>query len=243
MSQQSIDAYDLPQRVASYDSDMDLMHPNRTTMVRVALEVMPFERAAPIRALDLGAGTGYFTQRFLACFPNSVVLAIDGAEAMVNLAKARLGSLATRVDFRIGDFRRLRQLTEGTGSIDVAFSSYALHHLDRVDKQAVIRQAVDLLRPGGWFVNADIVRAAESPELENRLQTLRVAGIVERAGGRDARFTDSATTRRFLDGLEVNERDQPLTLGEDLDILRQSGLQSACAFWLEYRELVSGGIA
>ena len=221
---------------------MDLMHPNRATMIRVALEVMPFERTVPIRALDLGTGTSYFTQRFLARFPNSVVLAIDGAEAMVNVAKARLGSAAARVDFRIGDFRRLRQLTEGTSGIDVVFSSYALHHLDRFDKQAVVRQAVDLLRPGGWFVNADLV-CAESPELEGRLQTLRVEGIVERAGGRDARFTDAAATRRFLDGLEINERDQPLTIGEDLEILRQCGLRSACAFWLEYREVVSGGIA
>jgi len=218
------------------------MHPNRATMIRVALEVMPFERTVPIRALDLGTGTSYFTQRFLARFPNSVVLAIDGAEAMVNVAKARLGSAAARVDFRIGDFRRLRQLTEGTSGIDVVFSSYALHHLDRVDKLAVVREAVGLLRPGGWFVNADIVRA-QSHELEERFQALRVAGIVERARGRDGRFTDSATTRRFLDEMETNERDQPLTIGEDVEILRQSGLKSAEPFWMEYRELVSGGIA
>jgi len=242
VSQHSIDAYDLPQRVASYDSDMDLMHPHRKTMVRVALEVMPFDRAAPIRALDLGTGTGYFAERFLACFPNSAVLAIDGAEAMASLAKARLGPLAARVDFRVGDFRRLPDLTAGSSGLDVVFSSYALHHLDRAEKQAVIRQAVTLLRPGGWFLNADLVRAG-SPELETRFQALRVAGIVERAGGRDARFTDDAATRRFLDGLEANEHDQPLTFPEDLDVLRQSGLKSTTAFWVEYREMVSGGVA
>lgn len=64
-----------------------------------------------------------------------------------------------------------------------------------------------------------------------------------RDGGRDPRFADTAAPRRFLDALEVNERDQPLTLGEDLEVLRHAGLKSACAFWLEYRELVSGGIA
>lgn len=45
----------------------------------------------------------------------------------------------------------------------------------------------------------------------------------------------------FLDRLEANEGDQPLTLLEDLEILRSSGLRSASALWLEYRELVSGG--
>ena len=52
---------------------------------------------------------------------------------------------------------------------------------------------------------------------------------------------DSASTRRFLADLEKNERDQPLTLAEDLEVLRSSGLKNVSAFWLEYRELVSAG--
>jgi hypothetical protein len=84
-------------------------------------------------------------------------------------------------------------------------------------------------------------QSAHSPELESRLQELRVAGIVKRAGGSDNRFTDSASTRRFLADLEKNERDQPLALAEDLALLRSSGLRHVCVFWLEYRELVSGG--
>jgi hypothetical protein len=38
----SIKAYDIPERVASYDAEMELMHPNRSKMVAVALEVLPF---------------------------------------------------------------------------------------------------------------------------------------------------------------------------------------------------------
>jgi hypothetical protein len=99
---------------------------------------------------------------------------------------------------------------------------------------------VELLVPGGWFVNADLI-VADSPELEGRLQEIRVAGIVERAAGSDNRFGDSASTRRFLADLEKNERDQPLTLAEDLEVLRSSALKNVSAFWLEYRELVSAG--
>jgi hypothetical protein len=99
---------------------------------------------------------------------------------------------------------------------------------------------IELLVPGGWFVNADLI-VADSPELESRLQEIRVTGIVERAGGSDNRFIDLASTRRFLVDLEKNERDQPLTLAEDLEVLRSSGLKNVSAFWLEYRELVSAG--
>jgi ubiquinone/menaquinone biosynthesis C-methylase UbiE len=233
-------AYDVSQRVESYDADMELMHPNRSKMVQVALAVLAFPKTATLRAIDLGIGTGYFTERFLNYFPNSEVLGIDGAHAMIELAKARLRSLASRVRFTTGDFRSLQRLAGGFGTADVVFSAYALHHLNRTDKEGVLRQVVELLAPGGWFVNADLI-VADSPEVESHLQQLRVAGIMERARGSDSRFADSASTRRFLNDLQANEGDQPLTLAEDLDVLRSSGLKNASAFWLEYRELVSGG--
>ena len=240
MTERSIAAYDVSQRVKTYDADMELMHPNRSKMVQIALEVLPFPKTAALRAIDLGMGTGYFTERFLNNFPNSRVLGIDGAQAMIELAKARLTSLASRVQFVIGDFRKLQELAPDAGTIDVVFSAYALHHLSRPDKETVLRQVVELLVPGGWFVNADLI-VSDSPELENRLQQIRIAGIVERAHGSDSRFVDSASTRRFLADLERKEADQPLTLAEDLELLRSSGLKNVSTFWLEYRELVNGG--
>ena len=104
----------------------------------------------------------------------------------------------------------------------------------------MLREVVELLVPHGWFINADLI-VADSPELESRLQELRIAGIVERAGGSDNRFPDSASTRQFLADLERKEADHPLTLAEDLALLRSSGLKNVSAFWPEYRELVSGG--
>jgi tRNA (cmo5U34)-methyltransferase len=210
------------------------------TLLRIALEVLPFPRTAALRAIDLGIGTGYFTECFLNKFPNSGVLGIDGAPAMIELAKARLKSSESRVKFVTGDFRKLQELAPDAGAVDVIFSAYALHHLSRSDKETVLRHVVELLAPGGWFVNADLI-VADSPELESRLQQIRIAGIVERAGGADSRFADSALTRQFLADLALKEADQPLTLAEDLALLRSSGLKNVSAYWLEYRELVSGG--
>jgi tRNA (cmo5U34)-methyltransferase len=240
MSERSIAAYDVSQRVKTYDADMELMHPNRSKMVQIALELLPFPTTTALRAIDLGIGTGYFTECFLNKFPSGRVFGIDGAPAMIELAKARLTSLESRVECVIGDFRRLQELAAGADTVDVIFSSYALHHLSRSDKEGVLKQIVALLVPGGWFLNADLI-VADSAELENRLQQIRIAGIVERAGGADSRFADSALTRQFLADLELKEADQPLTLAEDLAVLRSSGLKNVSAFWLEYRELVSGG--
>src|ERR1044072_7852080 len=140
MSERSIAAYDVSQRVKTYDADMELMHPNRSKMVQIALQVLPFPVTATLRAIDLGIGTGYFTECFLKQFPDSHVLGIDGAPAMIELAKARLKSLESRVEFVTGDFRKLSELAWAAGTVDVVFSAYALHHLSHLDKEMVLRQ-------------------------------------------------------------------------------------------------------
>ncbi len=240
MTRKSIDAYDLPDRVAAYDADMELMHPNRAKMVQVALEVLPFPPDAGLRALDLGVGTGYFTHRFLEAFPRSTIDAIDGAAAMLELARARLGERAGAVSFQVGDMRDLGRLFPGGELFDAVFSSYALHHLTRGEKRAVVSAALSLLRRGGWLLNADIV-VATTPEVERRVQETRVSGIVERAGGADPRFADREATRRYLDDMEAEEGDQPLTLEDDVQVLREAGLRDVAVFWAEYREAVTGG--
>jgi ubiquinone/menaquinone biosynthesis C-methylase UbiE len=241
MVPQSIAAYDLPQRVASYDSDMEIMHPNRAKMVQVALDVLSFSPDQPLRALDLGVGTGYFAERFLRCYPHATLWALDGAAAMLDLARARLGPLAERVRFVQGDFRDLAWLLPEGESFDVTFSAFALHHLARDDKQAVVRRARDWLRPGGWFLNADIL-VADAPEIERRIQEIRVQGIVQRARAQNVWFADPGATRSFLDRLEATDGDQPLSLQGDLQILRSAQLRGVTVFWLEYREAVYGGI-
>jgi len=237
----SIKAYDVPERVVTYDADMEIMHLNRSKMVAAALEVLPFSGDAPVQALDLGIGTGYFTMQLLGKYPEARVLAVDGAEAMVELAKQRLGNLSERVSFCIGDFRQLEGLIPEETGFDLVYSSYALHHLSRQDKVSVIRRAMKRLQPGGWFLNADLI-VAEDPTLERRLQEIRVAGIVERASGKKERFGDMASTRQTLDELEVKEGDQPITLLEDLRVLQEAGLRKPAVFWLEHREAVTGGV-
>jgi ubiquinone/menaquinone biosynthesis C-methylase UbiE len=241
MSKDSIEAYDVPERIASYDADMDVMHPLRHEMIEVALRLPPFERDASFVALDLGAGTGLFTQRLLERFRNARAIAVDGAASMADVAAERLGGLRERFEFRVGDFQNLDALLAPRESGRLVISSYALHHLDGEAKRVVLDRCVEFLEPGGWFLNADLV-AAPTEELAGRYQQLRVEGILERAAPGDARFEDAETTHAFLRTLEATEGDQPLELEQDLEILRASGLRHSAVFWHEFREAVTGGI-
>ena len=241
MSSESIRAYDLPGRVANYDADMDLMHPNRHKMAENIENVLAVSGVPPRFLIDIGTGTGFLVDRLLRAFPDLRILAIDGAEQMVDLARARLGPLAQRVDFRVGDFRRLETLCAGAPPADAVVSAYALHHLSADEKLGVLRVVHNLLRPEGWFLNADLT-LAEDAALDAITQQLRVRGILQRANGRDPRFLDASATRRFLDDLERNERDQPVRPAQDLRILQEAGFSHVTTFWRETRESVFGGL-
>ena len=237
----TIDAYDEDSRAAAYDADMDVMHPNRRRMAEVVLEVLPFPRDAEIAALDLGTGTGYLAGRFLGAYPSARLVGVDGADAMLASARHRLGPASERAELRRGDIKDLGALFSGPPKFDAVFSMYTLHHFDPAGKRACVAAALKTLKPGGWFVNADILRDSFG-RIEERFQQLRAAGIVERARPGDERFRDAAATRRYLAEMEAKEGDCPLALSEDLDVLSDAGLGEATVFWLEYREAVTGGV-
>jgi ubiquinone/menaquinone biosynthesis C-methylase UbiE len=241
MPDESIRAYDLPGRVASYDADMDLMHPNRHKMAEMIVNVLTVSAAPPELVIDLGSGTGFLTGCLLRAFPALRVIAVDGAQQMVELARTRLGPLAQRVNFCVGDFRDLESLYRTPASVDAIVSAYALHHLSAAEKLRVLRTAHGLLKPKGWLLNADIT-LAEDNQLDALTQQLRVRGIVQRAQGRDPRFADAAATRQFLVKMESNEGDKPVRPAEDLRSLQEAGFFHITTFWRETREAVFGGM-
>lgn len=240
MRSSSVESYDLPERVRTYDADMEIMHPLRWKMIEIALEILPFHKTRSLRALDLGAGTGVFSKRFLEKYSNARVVAIDGAASMLQLAKLRLGDLAQRVEWILSDFQTMPTTVTRPDTFDVVISSYALHHLNAQEKLAVLKSVVQAIKPAGWFLNADIV-VAEAPDVERRIQEIRVEAVTDRAPAQDKRFCSADATRQFLDDLEATEQDQPQTLEKDLRILRESGITNAEVFWKEYREAVIGG--
>jgi 2-polyprenyl-3-methyl-5-hydroxy-6-metoxy-1,4-benzoquinol methylase len=236
----SIQAYSDEERVRRYDADMDLLHPNRHKMVAVALEVLPYSADEELVAFDLGIGTGFFTERFLRKYPRATVVGVDGSEAMITLARTRLHGVRDRVRLIGASFEDLRSESFGGEDLDVVFSSYALHHLDVATKRRVVTGAVDRLKTGGWIFNADLV-SSRYREIEQIIQGIRVLGIESRNAGVDPRFRNATRIGAFLNELEDGEGDQPLTMAEDIHLLRQSGIANATVFWQEYDEVVYGG--
>ena len=91
-----------------------------------------------------------------------------------------------------------------------------------------------------WFINADLVTFPDEG-ICRLLRTIKMKGIATRCDSSDPSFADEAAVRSFVETLETNENDQPMTVEEDLKLLKQAGITNATIFWQEYGEVVYGG--
>ena len=126
------------QSVAYYDDWMKRALPSFQDLFGVATNVMPFESDAPIRVLDLGAGTGLFSEHVLSRYPKATFVLYDLAEGMLNVAKDRFNGRAGQFEFVIKDYRELQVVD----SFDLVISSLSIHHLTHEDKRALFHRSM-----------------------------------------------------------------------------------------------------
>lgn len=93
--------------------------------------------------LDAGCGSGRVTAELLKRLPEGRVIAIDGSEAMVEMAR---GALGERAEVSYGDLAELEMDSE----VDVVFSTAVFHWLP--DHDNLFRRLHRALRPGGRLV-------------------------------------------------------------------------------------------
>lgn len=127
---------------ASYDSVAELQRDVGTQL----LQRLPAD-FVPSRWLDLGCGTGYFSRVLAGRFANGQGLALDIAEGMLDHARPLGGA----EHFIAGDAERL-PLRDST--CDLIFSSLAVQWCGNFD--AVLREALRVLKPGGMFAFASL---------------------------------------------------------------------------------------
>jgi len=109
------------------------------------------DRSDPVVVLDVGAGTGFLTEGFLAA--GARVVAIDPAEAML-LEQRRKFPAAVASRQLVLRRASVEAIPLADGSVDAAVANMVLHHVE--DPPAALREIVRVLRPGGELVISDL---------------------------------------------------------------------------------------
>lgn len=189
--------------IQSYDQAIRRFIPGYETLLRVAAREVV--RSRPELVLDLGAGTGALSEAVLLADSSVTVELIDVDPEMLDQARIRLDSFASRA--RYSGISFLGPLP----TCDGASASLSLHHIRTMDaKRALYRNVYDALRPGGALVNADAAVPAvpheREPVIRQWVEHMVSRGIKENdAYGNLEQWADEDTYFPLNDELEALE--------------------------------------
>lgn len=209
---------------ATYDAARAKLIPPYERFYSTAVGLLPFERHAEIRVLDLGAGTGLLSAFILEEFPNARLRLVDIAESMLDRARLRLGT--GRAEYALCDYGS--QPIEGEW--DAVVSALSIHHLNDEAKRKLFRCIHGALVRGGVFVNADQV-AGPTPELTRRYHQQWIAQV--RACG--------ANDQEIADAEYRMQADLCSSVGDQLAWMREAGFEDADCWLKEGRFAVMSG--
>lgn len=111
------------------------------------------------RVLDVGVGTGNLAIRCLA--QGAIVVGIDPSEGMLYEARKKAADAPLHLLPVAEPFIRI---PFPDASFDAVVSTYALHHVPRMQHPDAVRETARVLRPGGTIAIGDI--AFESAQAE-----------------------------------------------------------------------------
>jgi len=241
-------------KVAYFLANSEVIVPRRAEQLTLLVRLLPYERDAALSVLDLGAGFGAVTQQILEHFPRATVTCIDGSHAMVTHATERLRQHGDRVVIKLADLADpswsavLKPDSStageaGTGFFDAAVSAIAIHHLTHRRKRELAREVIQLLAPGGAFLNNDVV--ATPPALKACFEQLNIVAIQEqeRAQRGTARSVEQLQTemREQLRLAGGRHQSHIATLGDQLTWLSEAGFKSVDCYWRYLDLAIFGG--
>lgn len=207
--------------VAYYDDWIRKAIPGYDVLFTTALELIPFSSEAAVDVLDLGAGTGLFSQQVLERCPRGRFVLWDVAEKMLETARFRFRDHPEQFRYVADDYRNLTD----TGSFDLVISSLSIHHLADEEKRTLFGRVFHTLREPGLFINIDLVRGP-TPYLEE-LYCADWYGGMRRAG---------ASEEEIRAGIERrNAYDRDATMEDQLRWLSEAGFSDVDCVYRRYK--------
>ena len=123
----------------------------------VADELIQFKPDTALRILDLGCGDASMALPLLSPERIAFYLGCDLSQPALNIAHQKLN--ASHIPHKLICDDMLQVAAEqGSASIDLVISSYAIHHLNTSQKQQIIQEISRILSPGGSLILIDIFR-------------------------------------------------------------------------------------
>lgn len=192
-----------------YDKQRRLLIPCFDELYQLPLTVMDYKGDVP-NILDIGGGTGLFTEFVMNKYPNAEYTLIDLSDKMLEIAKQRFIN-KDHVHYVVADYTDY----EYNNTYDIIISSLSIHHLPEKHKRKLYTKLYTLLNKNGIFINADQM-LSPFEEIEKQYITLWHKDI-ENSG------LPKEEVQKTLKRMEM---DDPSTLNDQIEWLKEAGFKS-----------------
>ena len=197
-------------------------------------DLLPFGAGEAFTLVDLGAGTGAAARAVLDRFPQARALLADYSAQMMAQGSIELEPYAGRYEYVEFDLARDDAWPAGIPArVDAVISSMAIHHLPDGRKRRLLREILDRLTPGGWFLNYDPVSTPDPV----------VAAAWDRVA--DRRDPAAAAKRHNRTPEEQlrweNHVRHIIALEPQVAFLREAGFEGVDVYWRELDYAIYGG--
>ncbi|MPZ15453.1 MAG: methyltransferase domain-containing protein [Chloroflexi bacterium] len=190
--------------------------------------VLPFEREASLRVLDIGSGHGILAAVVLDAFPNARAVGLDISEAMMEEGRQRMARFGDRFRYHEGDFADGTLPTDLDDSFDLVVSSRAIHHISPDAKRRLFSDIHRRTASGGCFFDIDNMRPRDDFLRQRYGQAPDPTQI--------PRTQDRPAGQRTGGGREHHD-----PVDEQLAWLREAGFAHVDCFWKRLGRAMIGG--
>ena len=205
----------------------------RREQLLLVARLLPFKRNDSFAFLDLGAGTGAASRAVLAEFPRATAILADFSTEMMAEGRSSLAPFEGRYRYLEFDMLSSDWPAEVPVPLDAVVSALSIHHLPDARKRTIFGEIRQRLRPNGWYINYDPVRAPDE----------RIEAIWERVN--DVYDPDAPYKRANRSPLEQaryeNHVRYMIPLAPQLEWLREAGFANIDVFWKRLDWVIYGG--
>jgi tRNA (cmo5U34)-methyltransferase len=217
----------------SFAAQSEQRERERGEQLRLVARLLPFQPSDEFTFLDLGAGTGAASRAVLGEYPNARAILAEFSPQMMAEGDTALAAYAGRYRYVEFDMMSSDWPGEIGSGLDAVVSALSIHHLPDGRKQTIFGEIRERLKPGGWYVNYDPVRAPDA----------NLEAIWERVNDRyDPEAPDKRTHRTPLEHARYeNHVRYMIPLEPQLAWLRAAGFVDIDVFWKRLDWVIYGG--
>lgn len=150
----------------------------RRPRIRHMISMAQLPRDAVLAVLDVGGGYGFVTEEVLRACPRAQVTLQDYSQVMLGQARQRLEQWSGQMSYVLADLTDPAWGARAGGPFDLIVSAIAIHNLrDRGSIAACYRAVAGLLKPGGLFLDYDLLEPTGG--VKAHIELMRQAGMTD----------------------------------------------------------------